>query len=217
MKDIFKILVLLLVLVGIIFGTIKISKANIKPIITLNKKLVKNKESNEEEKKEEPKEKDSKPTEEDKPTDDGTPVDTPPETPAASTPIIPSLDNAAPAVLCTKDDTTESGMAITLQYLGSFDKVGGSLNKMTIYTTISATNLTPEEKQATATAVENSLKGKYPSFTSQSAVTETEVQVVLTGTSQDLLKDYSILDEESLEYYNFAPTLRYEGYKCSHI
>ena len=59
------------------------------------------------------------------------------------------------------------------------------------------------------------MKNKYSSFTSKKAVTESEVQVLLEGTPENLLSDYSVLDNSSLEYYNYAPTLRYEGFTCT--
>ncbi len=214
MKDSVKILLLVLVLVGIIFLTIKINNSDIKPLITLNdkqtskKKENKKEETKEEEKKEE--EKKEEPTEETKPTE---------ETPAAdpvptNTSILPD-SNATGTILCSQAKVAESGTNYTIQYLAYYDRIGGTMTKLLIYTGVDSPTMTPEEKQELAKLLERELKNRFPSFTSQTSITDTQAQVLLTGTPANLLEDWGILDQESLEYYNFAPTLRYEGYTCT--
>ena len=205
-KEYLKIILLLLVLGVIIYGTVKINDSDIKPIISLKKeKSSEKKETKKEEtnKKEEKKEETPEPTEE--PT---------PENPVTAS-IIPTLDGSSKTVLCTHGETTETGSPYTIQILAYYDKAGGTMNKVQIYTTVEGTNLTTEEKQELATLLEREMKNKYPSFTSKQAVTETEVQVLLEGTPDNLLSDYKLLDSSSIEYYNYAPTLRYEGYTCT--
>ena len=224
MKDKIKILLLLLVLVAIIFATIKINNSDIKPIVTLNKSLKES--SKKEDKKEEPKKEEEKKEEEPKkeegteetpPVDDGGSVnDLPaPEPAPTNTSILPDVNNAPKTILCSQAKVAESGTNYMVQYLAYYDRIGGTMTKMIIYSGVESLDMTAEEREQLATLLERELKNAYPSFTSQKAVTDTQAQVVLTGTPQDLLKDYKILDEESLDYYNFAPTLRYEGFTCT--
>ncbi len=231
MKDKIKILLLLLVLAGIIFATIKINNSDIKPIVTLNKSAkesTKKKEDKKEEpKKEEPKKEEEEkkeetpidnPTEEQKPVvDDGGSVnDLPaPEPAPAQQSIIPDINGGPKTILCSHAEVAESGTNYMVQLLAYYDRVGGTMAKMIIYAAVESLTMTPEERQQLAILLERELKNDFPSFTSQTSVTDTQAQAVLTGTPQDLLKDYKILDEESLDYYNFAPTLRYEGFTCT--
>ena len=206
-KEYLKIILLLLVLGVIIYGTVKINNSDIKPIITLKKEKSseKKQETTKEEKKEEP----AKEEIPEEPT-----ADTPPENPVTSS-IIPTPDGTSKTILCTHAENTSTGTPFTLEILAYYEKAGGTMNKVQIYTAVEATNLTPEEKTELATLLEREISNKHPSFTAKNAVTETEVQVLLEGTPENLINDYKILDNTSIEYYNYAPTLRYEGYTCT--
>ncbi len=204
-KDIIKIILLLLVLGVIIYGTIKINDLDIKPIITLKKTKDSSKEKKEEPVKEEKKEekKEEEPKEE-----------TPPENPVSLS-IIPVPDGSAKTILCTHNENTSTGTPYVLNILAYYDRAGGTMNKVQIYTAVEGLNLTVEERTELATLLEREMKNKYTSFTATHAVTETESQVLLNGTPENLLSDYKVLDNSSLEYYNYAPTLRYEGFTCT--
>ena len=207
-NDFIKIILLLLVLGVIIYGTIKINDSDIKPIITLKKE----KSSTKKEEKEETKKEDKKeePKEEEKPA----PEEVQPENPVTAS-IIPVADGSSKTILCTHNENTSTGTEYLLNILVYYDKAGGTMNKVQIYTSVEALNLTATEKTELATLLEREMKNKYSSFTSKNAVTESEVQVLLEGTPENLLSDYSVLDNSSLEYYNYAPTLRYEGFTCT--
>ena len=205
-KDIIKIILLLLVLGVIIYGTVKINDSDIKPIITLKKSKESSKENKEETKKEEEQKEEKKEEEQ--------PVETPPENPVTSS-IIPVLDGSSKTVLCTHNENTSTGTPYVLNILAYYDRAGGTMNKVQIYTSVEALDLTVEERTELAILLEREIKNKYASFTANHAVTETEAQVVLEGTPENLLSDYNVLDNSSLEYYNYAPTLRYEGFTCT--
>jgi hypothetical protein len=166
------------------------------PIIDNQEAIEPKEEKKEEKKEEEPKE------------------ETPPENPVSLS-IIPVPDGSAKTILCTHNENTSTGTPYVLNILAYYDRAGGTMNKVQIYTAVEGLNLTVEERTELATLLEREMKNKYTSFTATHAVTETESQVLLNGTPENLLSDYKVLDNSSLEYYNYAPTLRYEGFTCT--